>query len=74
MLQFTHAIATQLSECPGQSEAALQLFLTGALAASEEARLEFIAYEFVEQVIALTLRLVYISVLDLYKFCEGILH
>ena len=44
-----HGVIAALAEVPGCAEQALQMFLTGALAASEEARLEIIAYEFVEQ-------------------------
>ena len=49
VLQFAHRVIEVLAEVPGCAEQALQMFLTGALAASEEARLEIIAYEFVEQ-------------------------
>jgi len=50
VLQFLHGLIAALAEVPGCAEQALQMFLTGALAASDEARLEIIAYEFVEQV------------------------
>ena len=50
MLQFVHRVIGVLAEVPGCAEQALQMFLTGALAASEEACLEIIAYEFFEQV------------------------
>ena len=57
VLQFAHGVIAALAEVPGCAEQALQMFLTGALAASEEARLEIIAYEFVEQVRGTTLGL-----------------
>jgi hypothetical protein len=49
VLQFAHRVIGVLAEVPGCAEQALQMFLTGALAASEEACLEIIAYEFFEQ-------------------------
>ncbi len=58
VLQFLHGVIAALAEVPSCAEQALQMFLTGAMAASEEARLEIIAYEFVEQVTGRGLRLV----------------
>ena len=49
VLQFAHRVIGVLAEVPACAEQALQMFLTSALAASEEARLEIIAYEFFEQ-------------------------
>ena len=72
MLHFTRAVAEQLSEAPAQAEAALQMFLTGALAASEEARLEPVAYEFMEQVVLHILRpgKEFTSVGEAVEFCN----
>jgi Vacuolar protein sorting-associated protein 35 len=50
VLQFVHGIGAELAELAQEAEMALQLFLTAAHCASEEAHLEMIAYEFFEQV------------------------
>ena len=47
--QFLHGTITALANVPA-AEMALQLFLTAAHSASEEAGLELTAYEFFEQV------------------------
>lgn len=50
VLQFVHGITAQLAEAGAAAEMALQLFLAAAQAASDEAHLDVIAYEFFEQV------------------------
>ncbi|KAK9803789.1 hypothetical protein WJX73_008689 [Symbiochloris irregularis] len=49
VLQFIHSLTAQLAEAGGAAEMALQLFLAAAQAASDEAHLDVIAYEFFEQ-------------------------
>lgn len=52
VLQFVHGIVAPLADVP-VAELALQLYLQAAYSASEVARLEMIAYEFMEQVLFL---------------------
>ena len=49
VLQFVHGIVAPLADVP-VAELALQIYLQAAHSASEVARLEMIAYEFMEQV------------------------
>lgn len=49
VLQFVHGIVAPLADVP-VAELALQIYLQAAFSASEVARLEMIAYEFMEQV------------------------
>ena len=49
VLQFVHGIVAPLADVP-VAELALQIYLQAAYSASEVARLEMIAYEFMEQV------------------------
>jgi len=49
VLQFLHAVLVELSDIPGQTQAALGLLLVAAVAASQEARADLIAYDFFEQ-------------------------
>lgn len=50
VLQFTHGVLVDLADVPGRAHAALGLLLAAATAASQEARMQLIAYEFFEQV------------------------
>lgn len=51
--QLLHAAISSLASIPGAEPAALQLHLAAAAAASEEAGLELVAYEFFEQAFTL---------------------
>lgn len=54
VLQFLHAVLVELADLPGETQAALGMLLVAAVAASQEARSELLAYDFFEQVTAHT--------------------
>lgn len=66
MLQFVHGIVAPLADVP-VAELALQIYLQAAYSASEVARLEMIAYEFLEQVCILAMLPCFASILSLNK-------
>lgn len=49
VLQFLHAILVDLADLPGETQAALGMLLLAAVAASQEAHSELLAYDFFEQ-------------------------